>query len=365
MKEIIEIIEKEFSKRQSYMDKGMSLIGAMITIKEQLIKTLSELAALEAEEEEHEPTYQEISNEHMRLLEEQSQESKKDCANCPSNQFYLANTERIMNEEEQKAKNMEIINNMANQDALLRDMEEPQGAELPPVEGKGPAYKHNIGSTTDFKVQSQGKEKIICKHCGKDKYLNETTPDNGLCTCPSEAGHPKDGAEGEICPYCGKTEPCNTNQPPEGCFHPNAYKNITAEKLLLKHNNLQTAYSAKDKNGRLRPVIDIDGALKAMEEYAKQFQPVEQPSDVIDIIKCIINFDDSESFVKKGKYFEIIQRDLKKLDSFFESSQKRMPSAEEVNNKACHIYANSSNPDDKIEAFIDCYRWVINFIKNK
>jgi len=98
-------------------------------------KLISDLASLEAGEEEHEPTYEEISNEHMRLLEEQlqreekdycgkcanynddsicnkcddsycmfeqSQESNQDCANCPANLFYLANTERIMNEQESK-----------------------------------------------------------------------------------------------------------------------------------------------------------------------------------------------------------------------------------------------------------------------
>jgi len=78
-------------------------------------KLISELAALEAEEEEHEPTYEEIYDEHVRLLEEQLQKSNQDCANCPANLFYLANTERIMNEESGEVN---------------------QGTELPPVEGK-------------------------------------------------------------------------------------------------------------------------------------------------------------------------------------------------------------------------------------
>ena len=35
--------------------------------------------------------------------------------------------------------------------------------------------------------------------------------------------------------------------------------------------------------------------------------------DIKDIIQCIITFAENESIESKGKYFEIIQNDLKKL----------------------------------------------------
>jgi len=42
-----------------------------------------------------------------------------------------------------------------------------------------------------------------------------------------------------------------------------------------------------------------------------------------------------------------------------------IPTEEEVNNNACKIYANASNPDDKILAFIDCFEWLLKKLTNK
>ena len=41
-----------------------------------------------------------------------------------------------------------------------------------------------------------------------------------------------------------------------------------------------------------------------------------------DIINCIINFDRGETLKKKGIYFEIIQRDLRKLARKFKETGK-------------------------------------------
>ena len=41
-----------------------------------------------------------------------------------------------------------------------------------------------------------------------------------------------------------------------------------------------------------------------------------------------------------------------------------LPTDVEANNKACHIYANASNPDDKILAFIDGFEWLRDKLLN-
>ena len=45
--------------------------------------------------------------------------------------------------------------------------------------------------------------------------------------------------------------------------------------------------------------------MKITDEYLKE--------ELEDIINCIVNFDHTETLETKGRYFDIIQKDLKKL----------------------------------------------------
>ena len=47
-------------------------------------------------------------------------------------------------------------------------------------------------------------------------------------------------------------------------------KKVNLEEILNKHFNLYTAYSVKNREGKLVNVVDKEGALKAMKEACRQ-----------------------------------------------------------------------------------------------
>jgi hypothetical protein len=53
--------------------------------------------------------------------------------------------------------------------------------------------------------------------------------------------------------------------------------------------------------------------IDLVDEYLKSRPDIKQEGELNDIINCIIGFDDKESLEDKGKYFEIIQKDLKAM----------------------------------------------------
>jgi len=60
-----------------------------------------------------------------------------------------------------------------------------------------------------------------------------------------------------------------------------------------------------------RPMIDLDIASKLVDKIFAA-QPQQPANEMYDILDCISQFDDTETLENKGRYFEVIQKDIRK-----------------------------------------------------
>ena len=78
---------------------------------------------------------------------------------------------------------------------------------------------------------------------------------------------------------------------------------IKKQIIVLKHSLNASGHVTFGYNGKLIFIDDfLNQILKAIQSKL--------PTEVKDIINCIIRFDRSECLEVKGKYFEVIQKDL-------------------------------------------------------
>ncbi len=91
--------------------------------------------------------------------------------------------------------------------------------------------------------------------------------------------------------------------------------NLVITKWEEKHTSLLEEYSKGSKNNevmkmyrsRMKDVLDIIDDLRSLKESELA---ATESEELTDILNCIAGFDKDASIEEKGRYFELIQRDI-------------------------------------------------------
>jgi len=79
---------------------------------------------------------------------------------------------------------------------------------------------------------------------------------------------------------------------------------VGAEEMLEKIHNIERMSACMEDSYVLKRT-----AIRAMHEYIQQSK-----RKISDILECISKFDDTETLESKGRYFDVIQKDVRNLN---------------------------------------------------